>query len=61
MKPNNPADVIQNADGKIQKPKLKFKENKKLYLQEKSKSFLKFVWNSKKKQFLGKDGEDWGL
>jgi hypothetical protein len=48
-----------NASSNVTKPKLTFKENKMQFIKLKFISFLKMIWNPKKKQFLNKDGQDW--
>lgn len=39
--------------------KLTFKKNKIAYIKQGIRKFLKIIWNPKKKQLLGNDGEDW--
>jgi hypothetical protein len=54
VRENNGNTIPDNDEEKIT-----FKNNKIAYLKRGLKKFLKIIWNPKKKQLLGNDGEDW--
>jgi hypothetical protein len=59
MSSDNEDSAVAGGTVALPPPKITFRENKKLYLKNMAKNFGKSIWNSKKKRFLGRDGEDW--
>jgi hypothetical protein len=58
MNSANNDDGAGNTAG-LPPAKITFKDNKKVWMKNKFINFGKFIWNNKKKRFLGRDGEDW--